>query len=77
MATSVGRLKDQVRSALAWQSIVSDIKEMKLNLDQFQAQQAGKSLNGAEEALRRMVRETYKWLVAPMQEAAPAEGCPM
>jgi len=71
---SVGRLKDQVRSALAWQSIVSDIKEMKLNLDQFQAQQAGKSLNGAEEALRRMVRETYKWLVAPMQEAAPGRG---
>jgi predicted AAA+ superfamily ATPase len=69
---SVSRLKDQVRSTLAWQSIVSDIKEMKLNLDQFQSRQASKSLDDANEALRRMIRETYKWLLAPMQEARPA-----
>ena len=71
---SVSRLKDQVRSTLAWQSIVSDIKEMKLNLDQFQARQASKSLEDANEALRRMIRETYKWMVAPMQEARPGKG---
>lgn len=71
---SVSRLKDQVRSTLAWQSIVSDIKEMKLNLDQFQSRQASKSLEDANEALRRMIRETYKWLVAPMQEARPGKG---
>ncbi|CAB3661229.1 ATP-binding protein [Paraburkholderia rhynchosiae] len=71
---SVSRLKDQVRSTLAWQSIVSDIKEMKLNLDQFQSRQASKSLDDANEALRRMIRETYKWMVAPMQEARPGKG---
>jgi len=71
---SVSRLKDQVRSTLAWQSIVSDIKEMKLNLDQFQSRQASKSLEGANEALRRMIRETYKWIVSPMQEARPGKG---
>lgn len=71
---SVSRLKDQVRSTLAWQSIVSDIKEMKLNLDQFQSRQAGKSLDDANDALRRMIRETYKWMVAPMQEARPGKG---
>jgi uncharacterized protein len=71
---SVSRLKDQVRSTLAWHSIVSDIKEMKLNLDQFQARQASKSLEDANEALRRMIRETYKWMVAPMQEARPGKG---
>lgn len=71
---SVSRLKDQVRSTLAWQSIVSDIKEMKLNLDQFQSRQANKSLEDANEALRRMIRETYKWIVAPMQEARPGKG---
>ncbi|MGC9560836.1 ATP-binding protein [Brachymonas sp. M4Q-1] len=71
---SVSRLKDQVRSTLAWQSIVSDIKEMKLNLDQFQARQASKSLEDANEALRRMIRETYKWMIAPMQEARPGKG---
>jgi predicted AAA+ superfamily ATPase len=71
---SVSRLKDQVRSTLAWQSIVADIKEMKLNLDQFQARQASASLDDANDALRRMIRETYKWLMAPMQEAKPGKG---
>lgn len=73
---SVGRLKDQVRSVLAWQSIVDDIKDMKLNLDQFQARQAQKSLDDAGETLRRMVRETYKWLVAPVLDARPGNGLP-
>lgn len=71
---SVSRLKDQVRSTLAWQSIVSDIKEMKLNLDQYQSRLASASLDDANDALRRMVRETYKWLIAPMQEAKPGKG---
>ncbi len=71
---SVSRLKDQVRSTLAWQSIVADIRELKLNLDQYQAQQATRSLDDAQDALRRMVRETYRWLLAPMQEARPGKG---
>ena len=71
---SVNRLKDQVRSTLAWQSIVNDIKEMKLNLDQYQSRQASASYEDANDALRRMVRETYKWLLAPMQEAKPGKG---
>ncbi len=71
---SVSRLKDQVRSTLAWQSIVADIKEMKLNLDQYQARQASKSAEDANEALSRMIRETYKWMIAPMQEAKPGKG---
>jgi predicted AAA+ superfamily ATPase len=41
---SVSRLKDQVRSTLAWQSIVGDIKEMKLNLDQFQSGRPARAL---------------------------------
>lgn len=71
---SVSRLKDQVRSSLAWQSIVSDIKESKLNLDQHQSQQASKSLEDANQGLRRMIREAYKWLLAPMQEAKVGKG---
>lgn len=71
---NVSRLKDQVRSVLAWQSIVNDVKELKLNLDQYQAQLATKSLEGASEALQRMVRETYKWLIAPVQHAQPDSG---
>ena len=73
-ADNVARLRDQVRSMLAWQSIVHDIRDSKLNLDMLQAKQAQKSLDDANEALRRMVRETYKWLLAPMQEVRPGKG---
>ena len=54
---------------LAWQSIVEDIKELRLNLDQLQARQANKSLEDSNEAVRRTTREVYKWLLTPMQEA--------
>lgn len=73
---SVSRLKDQVRSTLAWQSIVNDIKDMKLNLDQFQSRQANKSFEDAGDALKRMIRETYKWMVAPMQDARSFKETP-
>ena len=71
---TVQRLKDQVRSVLAWQSILDDSRDLKLNLDQLALRQAGKSCTDAGDALNRMVRETYKWLLAPMQEAAAGKG---
>ena len=71
---SVNRLREQVRSTLAWQSIVSDIKDMKLNLDQYQSRQANDSCEDAKNALSRMVRETYKWLLSPVQDAKPGKG---
>jgi predicted AAA+ superfamily ATPase len=71
---TVSRLKDQVRSVLAWQSIVSDVKEGRLNLDMLQGKQASKSLEEARSALDRMVRESYKWLLVPMQVARPGKG---
>lgn len=71
---SVGRLKDQVRSLLAWQSIVADVRESRLNLDQLQSKQAQKSLDGATDALNHMVRECYKWLLAPVQHATAGAG---
>jgi hypothetical protein len=42
---------------------------MKLNLDQLQARQAQKSLEDAQDILSRVIKDTYKWLLAPMQEA--------
>ena len=73
-ADSVSRLKDQVRSVLAWNSIVSDVREGRLNLDMLQGKQASKSLEDAKDALDRMVKESYKWLLIPMQEARPGKG---
>lgn len=71
---SVTRLKDHVRSFLAWRSIVADYKDNRIILDNLMAKQANASLEQAEETVRRMIRETYKWLVAPMQEARPGKG---
>lgn len=73
-ADSVSRLKDQVTSVLAWASIVADVKDGRLNLDQHQSRQASQSFEQANDAMGRMVRETYKWLLAPLQEAKPGKG---
>lgn len=72
--SNLSRLADHVRSKLAWESIVNDIKDMRLILDQLQIKQANKNLEDAKEGLRRMIRETYKWLLVPMQEAQPGKG---
>jgi predicted AAA+ superfamily ATPase len=71
---TVARLTDQVRSTLAWQSIVGDYKENRIVLDNLMAKNAAQSLESAKEALQRTIRETYKWLLAPMQEARPGKG---
>ena len=62
------RLRDQARTFLAWQSIVADISNEKLNLDLFQVKQARRQKEGAEQALQQMIRETYKWLIAPTED---------
>jgi predicted AAA+ superfamily ATPase len=71
---SVSRLKDHVRSYLAWRSIVGDYRDNRIVLDNLMAKQAQDSLAQAEETVRRMIRETYKWLLAPVQEARPGKG---
>lgn len=63
----VGRLKDIVRILLAWRSIESDIKELRLTGDNHQARQATQGREQAAETLLRLVRETFRWLVAPVQ----------
>ena len=70
----MARLRDQVRSLLAWQSIVTDIKDAKLNLDQLQARQATKSFEEATVALKRMILEAFKWLLTPTQDVRPGKG---
>ena len=71
---AVSRLKDHVRSFLAWRSIVADYKDNRIVLDNLMSRQAQASLEQAEDTVRRMVRETYKWLLVPMQEAKPSKG---
>lgn len=62
------RLSDAARVALAWGSIVDDVKEGRLNIDLLQKNQAEKELKAAEEVLPRAARECYKWLLCAVQE---------
>ncbi|WP_020558458.1 ATP-binding protein [Thiofilum flexile] len=61
-------LKDQARTYLAWKSIIQDIDEGKLNLDLFQAKQARKNKDSAEQVLTQLTKDTYKWLLCPTQD---------
>ena len=65
----LSRLRDQVRTLLAWQSIVSDSRDGRLNLDMYMSRQASKSLDDAQEGVKRVLREAYKWLLVPAQHA--------
>jgi hypothetical protein len=61
------RLRDCIRVALAWSSIVEDVAANRLTLDNLQTNQAKKELVTAEEVLPRVARECYKWLLCPAQ----------
>jgi uncharacterized protein len=72
---SLTRVHDCVRTALAWNSIVLDVKEKRLNIDGLQEDQAKKELQSAEDVLPRVARECYKWLLCPTQ-ATPTNRQP-
>jgi uncharacterized protein len=61
-----------VRTVLAWNSIVDDVKGGRLNIDGLQEQQARKEL---QSALPRVARECFKWLLCPVQ-ATPTHRQP-
>jgi predicted AAA+ superfamily ATPase len=71
----LARVRDCVRTALAWNSIMDDVKGGRLNIDGLQEQQAKKELQSAEDVLPRVARECYKWLLCPVQ-ASPTDRQP-
>jgi len=60
-------LSAAVREYLAWRSIVEDGEAGRLNLDGFQRSQATSQRDGAEQAIRARIPETYQWLLVPGQ----------
>lgn len=72
-ADQVMHLKDMVRALLAWRSIVREADELRLTLDNQQARQAKQYREQASETVLRLVREAYRWVIAPTQQAR-AEG---
>ena len=63
----VSRLQDLTKTWLAWKSILDDANDMKLNLDQLQIRQTKQNLENTKNALMQTVRETYRWLLSPIQ----------
>ena len=65
---SLTRLKEQGRTYLAWRSIVTDIESGVLNQDLAHLTQAKSNRDGALQQFNGLLRDTYKWLIAPHQE---------
>lgn len=72
---TLGRLRDSTRIALAWRSIVDDVTDGRLNIDQAQKRQAEEEAKAAEEHLPRIARECFRWLLCPYQDD-PAASTP-
>lgn len=68
-ANETNRLRDHTLSYLAWRSIDEDVKNSRLNLDMLQVNMAKESLEKAEKILTQAVRDTYKYLLIPGQQA--------
>ena len=64
----LSRLREATRVALAWASIVEDVEEDRLNIDQIQRKQAEKESQAASAVLPRAARECFKWLLCPVQD---------
>ena len=69
------RMTDQAASYLAWRGMAQAVKDDRLVLDQLQTRQVRENTEKAEEALKRAVRESYRWLLAPYQ-ALDRQGRP-
>lgn len=67
-ADVVGRLTEQFRILLAWESIVADNRNEVLNLDTFQKKQAEKNVEASKQIVRQTIREAYKWLLVPTEK---------
>ena len=73
-ADRVTHLMDTVRTLLAWTSIVNDVRDNRITLDNLQARQAAQNRDQVKDALARTVREAYCWVLTPMQQAKPGSG---
>jgi predicted AAA+ superfamily ATPase len=73
--TTIGRLLDAASTVLAWESIVADVDSGRLNIDQARKRQAQTETKAAGDALPRVARECFKWLLCPVQDD-PAASTP-
>lgn len=63
----VSRLNDHARTYLAWKSIAKDIEDGILNHDISHLNQAKRQRDATEQTLQQLVRETWKWILSPIE----------
>jgi hypothetical protein len=73
-ADQVSHLKDTIRALMAWRSIEADFRDLRLTLDNQQLRQATQNREQTHETVLRLVRETFKWLLAPSQAPKKVGG---
>ena len=61
---------------LAWESIVTDYKNNRIVLDNLMARNAESNLETARRTVARAIRETYRWLLVPVQEIVDGRVSP-
>ncbi len=71
---TVPRLKDQAKTYLAWKSIVNDVQQDRLVLDNLQSRQAENNSDSASSAVNRTIAECYQWVLAPIQHPTRQGG---
>lgn len=67
--SAYARLRDAVRTVLAWSSIDRDIRHNVLVVDNAQQRQAEKELEAARLLAQRAARDCYRWVVAATMDA--------
>lgn len=69
---TMAQVWNQTKRFLSWESIVND--KLMLNLDQHQIGEAEQGVKDAESRLLGAIKEAFKWVLTPAQEANPRGG---
>lgn len=64
----VARLRDQAKTYRAWAAILDDFENERVVYDNTQLRQTRQAVTDADKALSQIIREAYKWLLAPCEE---------
>jgi len=69
-----GRLFNHTRTYLAWKSILDDFEAERLVYDNTQIRQVRQATADTDKALGQVMREAFKWLLAPFEEMDGRRG---
>jgi predicted AAA+ superfamily ATPase len=69
---ALARAREQIRTVLAWQSIVRDADRKALNLDLYQLEQAREEVRRESAIVPATLKEAYRYLLVPAMDSPTA-----